>query len=106
MVVAGDFRISPQSMRTGAQGMQRAAEDLRSAVVRLQGQVEGAGSPWGADELGSVFGETYTVVTQNGLQALAHLGDVLESVAAGLAREAENTQTTDERAAAAMDGLA
>lgn len=103
--VAADFEISPQSLLTGAQRMQRAGEDLLGAVQRLQGQVLGGGSPWGDDELGSIFAETYTTCTQSGLQALSHLAAVLDSVGTALAREADNTRSMDEKAASGMDGI-
>lgn len=100
----GDFSIDPKSLDAAALQMQRCSVDYLAAVQKLSGQVLGAGSPWGNDPMGTIFAEAYAECSGAGLQALAHLGDMIESVAVGLAKMAETTQSTDQSASTAMDG--
>src|SRR5579859_2660807 len=103
--MAGDFSIDPKSLDAAALRMQRCSDDFAAAVQKLSGRVLGAGSPWGNDPMGTIFAEAYTECTGAGLQALAHLGDVMGSVAVGLAKMAESTRVTDQSASTAMDGM-
>ncbi|KWW99046.1 hypothetical protein LI90_678 [Carbonactinospora thermoautotrophica] len=99
------FEISPESLRAASRGMRRCAEDFAAAVERLRGRVLGAGSPWGGDEFGTLFGTAYTGCTELGLRALDHLAGQLGDVAEALGRMGANTQGTDEANAAGFRRL-
>jgi uncharacterized protein YukE len=92
----GEFRSSPESLRAASRQTHKYAQDLAAAAERLRSKVLGAGSPWGGDEMGSVFAAAYTEGTQLGLSVLTELGQHLEDMATSLAQMAENTQATDE----------
>jgi hypothetical protein len=98
-----DFKIAPSSLDTGGQGIQQCHSDYMAAVEKLKGRVLGHGSPWGQNNGGSMFGELYTECTMTGLQALAHLGDVLESVHHGLSQMSQNVQQGDQKNATNFD---
>jgi hypothetical protein len=102
---AGDFRISPESLRAASEQTHRYAADLAAAAEKLRSKVLGAGSPWGADEMGTVFATAYTECTQMGLGVLSDLGRHMEEMAAGLAQMSESTQATDEANAAGFKQL-
>ena len=105
MSKSGGFRVSPDSLKTAAQRTQRAAEDLAAATEKLRSRVLGAGSPWGGDEMGTVFASAYTEGTQLGLEVLGDLAQHLEEMATSLAQMSENTQATDDANAAGFDQL-
>jgi hypothetical protein len=96
----GDFRISPESLRVAAHQTHRHAQDLTAAAEKLRSRVLGAASPWGADEMGTVFATAYTECTHMGLEVLTDLGMHLEEMATRLTQMSDNTQSTDEANAA------
>jgi uncharacterized protein YukE len=103
--VAADFRISPEALQAASQSTLKCAEDLAVATEKLRSKVLGAGSPWGADEMGTVFAAAYTECTQLGLGVLSDLGQHLAEMATSLAQMAENTQAADEANAAGFKQL-
>jgi uncharacterized protein YukE len=105
MPKSGGFRVSPDSLLTAAQRTQRAAEDLAAATEKLRSRVLGGGSPWGGDEMGTVFASAYTEGTQLGLEVLGDLAQHLEEMATRLAQMSENTQAADDANAAGFDQL-
>jgi uncharacterized protein YukE len=102
---AGNFRISPESLRAASQQTRTHAQDLTAAAEKLRSRVLGAGSPWGADEMGTVFATAYTECTQMGLVVLTDLGRHLEEMATSLAQMSDNTQATDEANAAGFNQI-
>jgi hypothetical protein len=105
MPSSGEFRISPQSLETAAQQTQRVADELAAATEKLRSKVLGAGSPWGADEMGTVFATAYTECTHLGLDVLRELSQHIEDMATSLAQMSQNTQAADEANAAGFDQL-
>jgi uncharacterized protein YukE len=101
----GEFRISPQSLQTASQQTQRSADDLRAATEKLRSKVLGAGSPWGADEMGTVFATAYTECTHLGIDVLRELSQHMEDMATSLARMSENTQAADDANADGFDQI-
>ena len=99
------FRVSPDSLLTAAQQTQRVAADLAAATEKLRSRVLGAGSPWGGDEMGTVFASVYTEGTHLGLEVLGDLAQHLQDMASSLAQMSENTQATNEANAAGFDQL-
>ena len=105
MTKPGDFRISPNALMAAGQRTQRAAESLAAATEKLRSRVLGAGSPWGGDEMGTVFASVYTEGTQLGLEVLNEMAQHLEEMATSLAQMSENTQATDDANAAGFKNL-
>jgi uncharacterized protein YukE len=105
MSKAGAFRVSPDSLLAAAEQTQRAADHLAAATEKLRSKVLGAGSPWGGDEMGTVFAAAYTEGTQLGLEVLGDLAQHLQDMSAGLAQMSENTQATDDANAAGFNQL-
>jgi uncharacterized protein YukE len=101
----GEFRVSPESLLAAAQQTQRLAEDLAAATEKLRSRVLGAGSPWGGDEMGTMFAAAYTQGTQLGLEVLNDLAQHLAEMAGSLAQMSENTKATDEANAAGFKQL-
>jgi uncharacterized protein YukE len=105
MSKAGAFRVSPDSLLAAAEQTQRAADHLAAATEKLRSKVLGAGSPWGGDEMGTVFAAAYTEGTQLGLEVLGDLAQHLQDMSASLAQMSENTQATDDANAAGFNQL-
>jgi WXG100 family type VII secretion target len=98
-VEARQLDVDPSSLAVSARQMRTCGEEFAAAANRLHSQVLGAGSPWGQDEAGSLFGGIYTECTAMGLQALAHLGQLLGSVATSLDHMSRNVDRADQATA-------
>ena len=99
------FDVSPSSLAAASQRMQRCGEELATAAQALRVRLLGAGSPWGHDEAGTMFGQLYTECTGLGLESLAHLGELLGSIAMDLGQMSENMQATDQAKASQFDQI-
>ena len=100
---SGQFNIRPESLLSASRQFERSREDLAQALATLQAKVLGAGSPWGHDEMGTIFAEAYTECSTMGLQAMAHLVEQLGGVADGLQWMGQNVETTDQAHQTAFD---
>jgi uncharacterized protein YukE len=103
---SGKFDIRPDSLLAAAAKFDRSAQDLAQAIETLQARVLGSGSPWGRDELGSIFAEAYVECSDVGLQAMAHLAGQLESIAEGLQAMGQNLADADQAGTAMFDQTA
>jgi hypothetical protein len=101
----GDFEIAPGSLDVSAQGIQRCGEDFATAVATLRARVLGAGSPWGNDSTGSMFGQIYAECTGVGLHALDHTAQLLGSIATSLSQMSQNVVADDQGNAAGFDRI-
>lgn len=97
--------IVPQSLESASQGLTRSADDHAAAVQKLQSRITGAGSPWGSDEIGSLFGPAYDEVCRLAIEALNTLTEGVRGTGDGLAAMAGNTQQTDQDAATEFGNL-
>ncbi len=104
-MASGQFRIRPESLIGASEQFQRSSDELAQAVQTLQSNVLGAGSPWGHDEMGSVFAEVYTECSGMGLQAMQHLADQLASIAEGLQQMGQNVESADQAGQNAFDQI-
>ena len=102
---SGQFRIRPESLLAASNRFQRSSGDLAQAIQTLQAAVLGAGSPWGQDEMGSVFAEAYAECSSMGLQAMQHLADQLASIAEGLQQMGQNVESADQSGQTAFDQI-
>ena len=102
---SGQFRITPESLRSASEQFQRSSDELAQAVQTLQARVLGAGSPWGRDEIGSVFAEAYGECSSMGLQAMQHLADQLAGIAEGLQQMGQNVESADQAGQTAFDQI-
>lgn len=102
---SGQFDIRPESLLEAAQKFGRSSDELAQAIETLQAKVLGSGTPWGHDELGSVFAEAYTECSGMGLQAMVHLADQLASIADGLQAMGQNLTSTDQAGQSAFDQI-
>jgi len=100
---SGQFNIQPESLLAASQRFERSSEELAKAILALQSKVLGAGSPWGHDEMGSVFAEAYTECSGMGLQAMEHLAEQLASIAEGLQAMGQNLTATDQAGQTTFD---
>lgn len=103
---SGQFDIRPESLLGAAQKFGRSSDELAQAVEALQAKVLGAGTPWGRDELGSIFAEAYVEVSGVGLQAMQHLADQLASIADGLQAMGQNLTAADDSGKSVFDQTA
>jgi uncharacterized protein YukE len=99
----GQFNIRPESLAGASRRFRSSSEDLDRAIQSLQARVLGAGSPWGHDEIGSVFAEAYTECSTMGLQAMQHLATQLGSIAEALLQMGQNLESADQAGQNAFD---
>jgi uncharacterized protein YukE len=103
---SGKLDIRPDSLLAAAARFDRSSQDLARAIETLQARVLGAGTPWGRDELGSVFAEAYVECSDLGLQAMAHLAGQLAGIAEGLQAMGQNLTTAEGAGQSAFDQTA
>lgn len=103
---SGKLDIRPDSLLAAAAKFDRSAQELAQAIEALQSRVLGSGSPWGKDELGSIFAEAYVECSDVGLLAMAHLAEQLGSIAVGLQAMGQNLSTADQAGVAIFDQTA
>lgn len=96
MSTPGEFSIDPELLHTASEAMRRYVDQFGRNVQTLSTQVTGAGSPWGDDEMGSLFGAAYSEATQLGFQALNHVAGLLGGMAEALAKVGEVIQAADQ----------
>jgi hypothetical protein len=96
MATPGEFSIDPELLRAASEAMRRYVDEFNSNVQTLSAKVTGAGSPWGDDEMGSLFGTAYNEATQLGFQALNHVTDLFSGMADALAKVGEVLQAADQ----------
>lgn len=99
------FNIRPATLADAAQRFQTSGEELERAIQTLQSRVLGAGSPWGRDEIGSLFAEAYTECSTVGLQAMQHLAGQLSSIAEALQQMGQNVESADQDGQSAFDQI-
>ena len=75
------------------------------AIETLQARVLGAGSPWGRDEMGSIFAEAYVECSAMGLQSMQHLAEQLASIAEGLQSMGQNLESADTSAQTTLEQI-
>jgi uncharacterized protein YukE len=97
------FNIWPATLADAAQRFQNSSEELEHAIQTLQNRVLGAGSPWGRNEIGSVFAEAYAECSTMGLQAMQHLAGQLTSIAEAIQQIGQNIESTDLAAQTGFD---
>src|SRR6266851_2056763 len=102
---SGQLRIRPESLLAASNRFQRSGDELAQAIQTLQANVLGAGSPWGHDEIGSVFADAYAECSSMGLQAMQHLADQLASIGEGLQQMGQNVESADQAGQTAFDQI-
>ena len=103
--MSADFEIHPESLLHASAGMQRCSEELLTALETLKARITGAGSPWGADDSGSIFGDIYTACTRSGFASFHELCDHLSDLSNGLTQMHENVRAADESSAREFDRI-
>jgi len=99
-VTVPDLSVDPESIRSAADELQRAADDLDEVVGRFVQTLGQFGDPWGMDMLGSLIGGGYVAIEQLALETLDSIVESLDADAEGLATmaasytEVEDTNTT------------
>lgn len=100
---SGQFNIRPESLAAASRRFQSSSEELAQAIETLQARVLGAGSPWGRDEIGSVFAEAYAECSTIGMQAMEHLAGQLAGIAEALQQMGQNLESADQAGQNAFD---
>jgi uncharacterized protein YukE len=100
---SGKFNVRPESLLGASRQFQRSSDELAQAIQKLQARVLGGGSPWGRDEMGSIFAEAYTECSAMGLQAMQHLADQLSTIAEGLQAMKQNLSAAEEAGQTTFD---
>lgn len=97
------FNIRPATLVNAAQRFESSSQELEQAIQTLQARVLGTNSPWGRDELGSVFAEAYTECSNMGLRAMLHLSGQLSSISEALQQMGQNLESADQAGQTTFD---
>jgi hypothetical protein len=99
------IEVDVAGLRAGAALIRTAGATLTGEVEQLRGTVEGAGSPWGADEAGTLFGMAYTEVLTHALDVYASMAEQLTEVADKLAGNADRYDLVESDSRGLFDRL-
>ncbi|MFC0006772.1 hypothetical protein [Micromonospora siamensis] len=90
------FEVDPAAIRAAGTRLTAVAEqfdaDLRLALARI----EGAGQPWGSDDIGALIGETHEVVAGALADFFVRSGETLRRDAADLLAMADAYDSAEE----------
>jgi hypothetical protein len=89
-------QVDTAALRSAAAELDAVGRDLDGAVKGLSAEVLGAGSPWGADEPGSLFGMAYVEVTEHALDVYSSMAVQLTDIAAGVRFMADGYDQTEQ----------
>jgi hypothetical protein len=90
-----ELTIDPEQLTQASCKLTMVAGDMVSDAQALQSTIVGSGSPWGADDAGSVFGMLYQVVLGKALETIAGRADQVGYAAEGLAAHSEAFASTE-----------
>jgi len=92
----GDLQISPEALRSSANGIVNVVDQLSSALTSLENALHGYGSPWGDGLLGSVMAQVYDEIHEMAMGVFEANGEVLSEYAEGLDTMADEWEATEE----------
>lgn len=101
----GGFQQDPVHIRSLAPRFEEAGQTLLRAVQAAQTELVRLGRPWGQDETGNGFEETYRPSSNRLLPAFDALARALAGIGAVSERMADNLQGAEDRLEQVMDGV-
>ncbi|PWR09224.1 hypothetical protein DKT68_12835 [Micromonospora acroterricola] len=89
------IEVDLDALHAAAGSLAATGQQLGAEVTSLESTVNGAGSPWGADEAGSLFGAVYVEVLTHALDVYRSMADQLLEAAANLDQGADAHEATE-----------
>jgi hypothetical protein len=87
-----------EGLRAGAKDFRTCGEDVGKAVTTLKDETTGRNSPWGGDELGTVFAGLYNPVADRAFAYYNELGEGIVEIAGALESVATSWERTEDGA--------
>ncbi|MEQ4208195.1 hypothetical protein ABN028_23700 [Actinopolymorpha sp. B17G11] len=85
-------------LRAGAKGFRTCGEDVDTAVSTLKRETTGTNSPWGGDDLGTVFGGIYQPIADRAFAYYQELGEGIVEIGEALETIAKKWERTEDGA--------
>lgn len=106
---ATSFQVDSDGVRAQAAIIAECGDRIAQVLSGLRATLQGAGEPWGTDDMGQKFGSQYTGPANQGFASLAGLGTAMANVASQLVAQADaydqlEEQITDTISSIGADG--
>lgn len=95
-------QIAMAELRAGGKELQRVGEQIGEATRTLSQETTSQNSPWGGDEIGSVFGSLYTPLAQKAFEFYQELGEGVGELGDWLYQRAEAQEKVEEENASRL----
>lgn len=82
--------VDPEGIRRAGTGMTSAGETINQEVTRFQGELASFGEPWGNDDIGSLIGTVYGVISDLAFETYAGNADAVREIGALTQRMGQN----------------
>ncbi|MEU2036386.1 hypothetical protein [Nocardia amamiensis] len=93
-----EFSVDPDKLRDHAPRFDLIGADVAATVRKLRAALAGEGEPWGKDDTGRAFAESYVPEYQRTMTDLNSLVEVLQQAGTDLRHLAENFEIQDQAA--------
>ncbi|BDU02598.1 WXG100 family type VII secretion target [Nocardia sputorum] len=100
------FSVDPDKLRDHAPRFDLIGADVAATVQKLRAALAGAGEPWGKDDAGRAFAESYVPEYQRTMTDLDSLVEVLQQAGTDLRHLAENFEIQDQAVGQRIDNAA
>lgn len=99
------FSVDTDGLHAQMPYLRELAGRFQSVGTNLEAKLHALGQPWGSDETGRQFYESYAGPHQQILTGISETGEVLESTGDGIETMAKNYQIVEDQNAAAARSL-
>lgn len=90
-------RIDPASLREGGKVLKRVGGDIGDANDTLKSATTSTNSPWGGDELGSIFAELYPPLAEKAFDFYGEASAAVTELGEWLYKRAKDNEETEDK---------
>jgi len=89
--------MNPASLRAGGKELRRVGEEIGRATDTLKNETTSKNSPWGGDDLGTLFGSLYTPLAEKAFEYYREAGAAVDELGEWLEKRASDHEKTEKQ---------
>ena len=89
-------RIDEASLRAGGKELSRIGKEIGRSVNTLSSETTNKNSPWGGDDLGTIFGSLYNPLANKAFEFYREAGAAVDELGGWLTKRADDNNKTEE----------
>jgi hypothetical protein len=94
--MSGGFSVEPESLRQGADALQRIGDDFGTQLDGFDATLASYGTPWGGDEIGALIGKAYEAAVSYAMDCFYIAADEMAAAGEDLATMADAYDDTEQ----------